>query len=188
MRPVPFWHDLGHQRRVLGRNVLVVERDELLEAEHLAIELDPLIHLAFFDVADDVVDGCEADRVRRCRAVAFRVDGRKARREHAAIAIAIDEAVRRVAVRLDRRCFVNAEFVLESFRIANWRRPASDRGRERAANVGHVHGDVHDTVAVRDEALAVRMFLPQRRNQHERDFALAQHVAGFVRTFVSRPA
>ena len=55
-------HDLRHQRRVLGADVLVVEVNELLEAEHLAVELDPLVHLAFLDVADDVVDGGEADR------------------------------------------------------------------------------------------------------------------------------
>jgi hypothetical protein len=50
------------------------KRDELLEAEHLAVELDPLVHLPFLDVADDVVDGEQADGVIGAGAVAGRVD------------------------------------------------------------------------------------------------------------------
>ena len=67
-------HDLRHERGILGADVLVVEVDELVEAEHVLVELDPLVHLAFFDVADDVVDGGEADGLERGGVVAFRID------------------------------------------------------------------------------------------------------------------
>ena len=50
-------HHLRHQGGIFGADVLVVEVDQLLEAEHVLVELDPLVHLAFLDVADDVVDG-----------------------------------------------------------------------------------------------------------------------------------
>ena len=119
-------HHLRHQGRVLGADVLVVERDELLEAEHLAVELDPLVHLPFFDVADDVVDGRQADRVGRRRAVAFRVERLEARGEHAAIAVAVDEGVRRVAVGLDGRRLEDAELVFQCLAACG---PASPRER-----------------------------------------------------------
>src|SRR5204863_466964 len=59
-------HHLRHQRRVLGRDRLVVERDDLREPEYVSIELDPLVHRAKLDVADAVVDVFEPDR-RRAR-------------------------------------------------------------------------------------------------------------------------
>ena len=49
--------DLGHQRRILRRDIFVVEGYKLLKTEHTAIELDPLVHAPFFDVSDDMVDG-----------------------------------------------------------------------------------------------------------------------------------
>ena len=57
--------DLRHQRRVLGADVLVVEAGEQREAQDLAVEVDPLVHLPFLDVGDDVVDRLEADGVER---------------------------------------------------------------------------------------------------------------------------
>ena len=49
-------HDLRHQRRILGVDDLVVVVDQLGEAEHVAVEVDELVHLAEPDVADAVVD------------------------------------------------------------------------------------------------------------------------------------
>ena len=54
-------HDLRHQRRVLGRDVLVGEVDHLGHPEHALVEPDPLVHAAELDVADDVVDRLEPD-------------------------------------------------------------------------------------------------------------------------------
>ena len=49
--------DLGHERRVLGRDVLVGEVDHLGHPEDVLVVLDPRLHRAELDVADDVVDG-----------------------------------------------------------------------------------------------------------------------------------
>jgi hypothetical protein len=49
--------DLGHERRVLGRDVVVGEVDHLGHPEDVLVELDPGLHRAELDVADDVVDG-----------------------------------------------------------------------------------------------------------------------------------
>ena len=58
----------------------------------------------------------QAGRLEGARAVAFRVERLVARREDAAIAVAVDEAVRRVAVGADRGVFVDAVFVFEQRR------------------------------------------------------------------------
>ena len=60
------------------------------------------------------------------------------------------------------------------------RRAAADRLLEGGAHVGHVEGDVHHAVAVRDEPLALGVFLGERRGEHEGDLALAQDVARLV--------
>ena len=39
-------HHLAHQRRVLSADVLVVEVDQLREAQNITIVCDPFIHLA----------------------------------------------------------------------------------------------------------------------------------------------
>ena len=63
--------DLRHQRRVLRRDVLVGEVDHLGHPEDVLVELDPLVHVAELDVADDVVDREQAGvRRRAARAAA----------------------------------------------------------------------------------------------------------------------
>ena len=57
-------HHLRHQRRILGRDLLVVEVHQLREPHRLGEELHPAVHLAQLDVADDVIDGGETDRRR----------------------------------------------------------------------------------------------------------------------------
>src|SRR6476620_5017108 len=54
-------HDLGHQGRVLGVDLLVREVDDVREAHRPLVELDPVIHASELDVADDVVDRPQAD-------------------------------------------------------------------------------------------------------------------------------
>ena len=71
------------------------------EAQHVLVEFDPLLHLPFFDVADDVVDRLAGRPGGTCGAVAFGVERLEARSEDAAVAVAVDEAVRRVAVGAD---------------------------------------------------------------------------------------
>ena len=51
--------DLAHQRRVVGGDVVADELGHVREAHDALVELDPLVHLAQLDVADDVVDRLE---------------------------------------------------------------------------------------------------------------------------------
>ena len=60
---IPARHHFGHERGVLRTNVLIVEVLEHGESEDLLIPLHPVIHLAFFNVTDCVVDILEAARV-----------------------------------------------------------------------------------------------------------------------------
>jgi hypothetical protein len=92
-------HDLRHEGRVLGGDVLVGEVDHLPEAHHALVEADPLVHPAELDVPDDVVDRLEAD-ARRVPAVLGAPD--VARREGTAVLGAVHKGVHRVAVDPDR--------------------------------------------------------------------------------------
>ena len=51
--------DLRHQRGVVGGDVVTDELGHVREAHHLVVEVDPLVHPAELDVADDVVEGLE---------------------------------------------------------------------------------------------------------------------------------
>jgi hypothetical protein len=54
--PVAARDDLRHERAVLRRDRLVGEVDHLGHPEDVLVVLDPLLHRAELDVADDVVD------------------------------------------------------------------------------------------------------------------------------------
>ena len=69
--------DLRHQRGVLGRDVVVGEVEHLPHPEDVLVVLDPLVHVAELDVADDVVDREQAGvAARRCRAARSRAGTR----------------------------------------------------------------------------------------------------------------
>jgi hypothetical protein len=51
--------DLGHQRGVVGGDVVADELGHVHKAHDLVVEGDPLVHLAELDIADDVVEGLE---------------------------------------------------------------------------------------------------------------------------------
>ena len=59
----PRIHDLGHQRGVLGGNVLVIEMLEQLELQHLLVPANPIVHLPHFHVPHAVVDVEEPARM-----------------------------------------------------------------------------------------------------------------------------
>src|SRR5206468_12074729 len=58
-------HHLRHQRRVLGRDVLVREVEHLREAHRLLVVLDPAVHAPQLDIADHVVGNVELGRMNR---------------------------------------------------------------------------------------------------------------------------
>ena len=139
---------LGHEGGVFGADVLVVEADELRKAQNMLVEADPLVHLALLHVGDDVVDGRQAAGLNVRRVIALRIDRAIAWSEDAPIAIAIDEAVRRVAVGLDARAFVDAELVLQDRRRLYSLRAPFGRRLVRGRHVFHVEGDVLHAVSV----------------------------------------
>ena len=53
-------HDLAHQRGVFGRDILVVEGQDVAEAHHILVKLHPRIHLVPADVADAMIDILQA--------------------------------------------------------------------------------------------------------------------------------
>lgn len=97
-------HDDGPERREVGADVLVVDGPEAVEAEDALVVPARRVHLAPVLVADAVVDSGERhlreegrDRIGRG------VLGTVTRQEDAGVAAVLDERVRRVAVRADRR-------------------------------------------------------------------------------------
>src|SRR5580700_3117148 len=106
-------HHLRAKCRVFGRDVLIVERDELREAKDPAVEIAPGVHLAPTDVADTMIDKREARLLRRREALA-RFD--KAGRENAGIAVALDKRVDGIAIRRDRRSYEPPAVIVEGGR------------------------------------------------------------------------
>ena len=92
-------HDLGHQRRVLGRDRLVGEVDQLGHPEHALVVVDPFLHVPQLDVADHVVD---ADQ-QSVGTVVGDAAGLVAGQEGALVAGALDEHMAGLAVGGDRR-------------------------------------------------------------------------------------
>jgi hypothetical protein len=54
LRAVP--HHRRDQRGVLGTDLALVEVHQLGEAEHIAVEVHPVVEFALLDVADHVID------------------------------------------------------------------------------------------------------------------------------------
>ena len=52
----PIGDNLGHECRVLCGNVIVREMHHLLEAKHMVIKGNPLVHAPQLDVAHDMID------------------------------------------------------------------------------------------------------------------------------------
>ena len=91
-------HDLGHQRRVLGVDDLVVVVDELGEAEDVAVVVDELVHVAEPDVAHAVVDLEQGHASRGARRL---LDLAEAGGEDAVVVAPVDERVNDLAVGVD---------------------------------------------------------------------------------------
>ena len=175
--PLAVRHHLRHQRRVLGRDVLVGEVDHLRHAEDALVELDPVLHAAELDVADDVVDREQPDlrlptRCRLERDVAGEV--------RAFVVAPADERVHDVAVGRDRRELDTAELVLHPLRLGHALRTALHGLTVRLARVRDAQRDVLDPVAVRRGELADLVPATQRARDHEADVVLLEHVARAV--------
>ena len=144
--PLAVRHHLRHERRVLGRDVLVREVRELREAEDALVEADPLVHPAELDVADDVVDRDQPD-ARSGRAV--RRHGDVAGEVRPRVLGAVDEGVDVVAVRRDRRELDAAGVVLDPVRLDDSARAALHCLAVGVRRIGDGERDVADAVPLR---------------------------------------
>ena len=97
--PLPPSITFDIERGILGGDGFVSEVDDLLEPQHILVELDPLVHLAKLDVADDMVNRGEAS-LARPRGVSASMAA-KAWQERPGVVLALDEGVQRLAVGVD---------------------------------------------------------------------------------------
>ena len=175
---VPVHHDLGHQGRVLGVNVVVAEVAELLEAHGLSEEFDPAVHRAQLDVADDVVDVHQAEAggfalgVARARVV----DGCVARRKGAPVLAPLDERHQGVAIHADRGGAIQTLFVLDFIGRNRAGGPAPGRLAIRRGRVGDFDRDHGHGVAVQMGEAGDRVIGRERAGQHQADVVLLEDI------------
>ena len=165
-------HHLRHQRRVLGADRLVVEREDVGEAQHILVELDPGIHPAQLDVADTVIDILEpgAAGLERRR-------GRlEARQEQAAVIATLHDRVDGVAIGADRRNDDLAIGIADHFRIARRRGPALECHGMGRARILHPERHVAHAVTMQPHMLGDFAVRTKGRREHEAELVLHQQV------------
>ncbi len=158
------------KRRVFGVDVLVVEADEALEPQDVAVPVGPVVHLPELDVADDVVDAQDAD------VLAGHVALDVARKERAVVVVLRDERVQRLAVGVDRRAADAAVPVGDVVRLDGGRGAPAHRLLERAVRIVHLEGDVADAVAVHADVVGRGVIGGQRRGEDEPRTALTHRI------------
>jgi hypothetical protein len=146
-------HHLGHQRRIVGGDVVADELGHVGEAHDPPVELHPLVHLPEFHVADDVVDGLEVALGLQTGgdgrpAVDDRVAGDEAGQERSVVVGPVDQRVDGVAVGADGCDPYGAVLVGEVVRFRGGHRAGGERVRVRPVDVRDREGDVGDAVAV----------------------------------------
>ena len=151
--------------------------EDVRHPEHALVELDPVVHPAELDVADDVVDVQEADAA---AGVAVRRHGDVAGQERAAVVGTVHERVDGVAVGRDRGALDLAELVLVGLRLHDAASAARDRLAVGLRRVGHGQRDVADAVAVLRVVLRDLVLLAQRARDDEADVSLLEHVGSAV--------
>ncbi len=172
-------HDGRHQRRVLGADLLVVEVHELGEAHHVGVEVDPRVELATGDVADDVVDGDEANVGANVGVGEF-VVGVPGLEGGAAVTQAVDERVHRLAIGGDLGELEVAVLVVLDPRLAHAAGATSEGGRVGGSGVVDEPGEVVDPVSVAAHVIGDRRVGLQRPRHDPADVALFEDVAGLV--------
>ena len=172
-------HHRRHQRRVLGADLLVVEVQQLGEAHHVGVEVDPRVELALGDVADDVVDGDEADVGADVR-VGELVVGVPRLECRTAVAQTVDERVHRLAVGGHLGQFEVAVLVTLDPRLAHAARPAGEGGRIGSGGIVDEPGEIVNAVAVAAHVIGDRRVGRQGAGHDPADVALFEDVARLV--------
>ena len=167
--------------RVLGGDVVADELGHVREAHDPVVEVDPLVHVAELDVADDVVEGLE-DPLRRVVGALHR--GASARRSRAgtgpSYAAAVDQRVPGVAVRRDRGDPHRAVLVGHVVRLLEDRRALGAGVLDAGVDVGHLERDVDDAVAVPRWWSMHRAVRVDAALEHEPHGAALEHVGVVV--------
>ena len=165
---------------MLGTDLGVVEMLQFGEPEHIAVEADPIVELAFLDVADDVIDPQQADGGTETRV--GEIVGDVAGFEHVgAVAGAVDERVHRVTERGDLCQFEFAVSVGLEPRLANAACATGHRCRMRRRGIVDEPREIVHTVAVLTDMIGDRRIGRQCATDHEPDVALLEDVAGLGR-------
>ena len=178
-------HHLRHERRVFGANVLIVEVLEHREAQHLLIPRHPVVHLAFLNVADRVIDILEAAGV--CLVVRVErevLDLAEAGHERAAVlhgrqairAGARHKGVHSAAVGLDARERHGAVLVRVGLRLIRALAAVLDRLLPRLLGVEDRERDVLHPVAVPHGLARGLPVLRKRTLEHDANVALREQV------------
>src|SRR5207248_11020716 len=87
-------HDLAHEGRVFGRDILVVEGQDIFEPHHVLVKFHPRIHLVPTDVAHAMI----AIKQSCFRWIVIRFPLLEPRNENTAVILALDEKMNSVAV------------------------------------------------------------------------------------------
>jgi hypothetical protein len=185
--------DLGHQRRVVGGDVVADELGHVGEAHDAAVELHPLVHLAELDVADHVVDGLEEALGLQAGGdrglpVHDRAAGHEAGQERPVVLRPVDQRVRGVAVGGDRGHPDRAVLVGDVVRLGDAAGAGGGGMGVRLVDVGHGQRDVLDAVAVLGDVVRAGRAGVHRPGDQEPRGAADQDVLGVVAVTVLRPA
>ncbi len=171
---------LGHERGILGGDLLVGEMEHLGEAEHALVVRHPLVHAAQLDVAHRMVELGQEPQVSAAG------DGGEAREKRPVVGGALDEGVHRLAVRGDRREAGRAVLVLELVRLGDAKRAALERGSVGSGGVGHGEGERTDAVAVGGDMLGDRARAHERCRENEAHIPVPHDAGGAVAQARSR--
>ncbi len=179
-------HDLAHQRRVLGGDVVADELLHVGEAHHPGVEPRPVLHPAQLHVADAVVDaGEERPRPRRRRGQ--RLGRRPARQVRPRVGVPLDQRVPGLAERRDGGHHGLAEVVLQQPGRGQRRAP-----RATACSYAAVASGTPMARSVTPSpcrATCAPSSVPARTGPRNTNRAVArlQHVAGLVPAAGLRP-
>jgi predicted ATPase/DNA-binding Lrp family transcriptional regulator/DNA-binding CsgD family transcriptional regulator len=175
--------DLAHQRGVLGGDVVANELGHVREAHDPVVERDPLVHVAEFHVAHDMVKGDEGRLRRGARASPRDVAGQVG----AVVARAVDERVRGVAIGLEGGGTDGAAGVGFVAGLYEHGRPGLPGVRDALVDVGHLKRHVEDAIAVPAVVVRDRAVRADRTLDDETDIPRLEHIRLMVAVPGGRP-
>jgi hypothetical protein len=164
-------HDLRHQRGVLGGDGIVIEVLQHRERKDPLVELHPFVHLAEFDVRNDMIDRVEA------RAACDRV---RARLEPWVWAFTLDQRMDSVPICLDRGDHHSTALVLDYLRWVMRRCTVFKRHGIGSACIGNGKPDVSQSWPVELDVFGDLVVSILGTGHDELDLVGSQQIGGAV--------